>query len=107
MRAGAIAGCALAIAGSVVAWAQDRPVFPPAQVRQGAGIFEQNCAPCHGPRMQNPQGPFDLRTFPPDQKDRFVASIVRGKNQMPPWGDLFKTEDIDALWAYVIAGERP
>jgi mono/diheme cytochrome c family protein len=106
MRAAAIAGCALAIAGVAVAWAQDRPAFPAAQVQQGAGIFEQNCAPCHGPRMQNPQGPFDLRKFPPDQKSRFVTSIVKGKNQMPPWGDLFKAEDIDALWAYVMAGER-
>jgi hypothetical protein len=25
---------------------------------------------------------------------------------MPPWGDLFKPDQIDALWAYVIAGER-
>lgn len=112
MRASRITGCALAIAGAVGAWATasaqdgERPVFPAAQVRQGAGIFEQNCAPCHGPRMQNPQGPFDLRKFPPDQKGRFVTSIIKGKNQMPPWGDLFKTEDIDALWAYVMAGER-
>jgi len=25
---------------------------------------------------------------------------------MPPWGDLFKPGQIDALCAYVIAGER-
>jgi hypothetical protein len=24
---------------------------------------------------------------------------------MPPWGDLVKPEDIEALWAYVVAGE--
>jgi len=26
---------------------------------------------------------------------------------MPPWGDLFKPEEIEALWAYVIAGKKP
>jgi mono/diheme cytochrome c family protein len=25
---------------------------------------------------------------------------------MPPWGDLLTPEDIDALWAYVMVGEK-
>ena len=29
-----------------------------------------------------------------------------GKNQMPPWDDLLKPEEIEALWAYVVAGEK-
>jgi len=33
--------------------------------------------------------------------------VTKGKNQMPPRGDLFKSEEIEALWAYVIAGEKP
>jgi len=53
--------------------------------------------------MQDPEGAFDLRTFPADQRERFVNSIVGGKNQMPPWGDLIKPEEIDALWAYVLS----
>jgi len=24
---------------------------------------------------------------------------------MPPWGDVIKADDIQALWAYVVAGE--
>jgi hypothetical protein len=31
---------------------------------------------------------------------------MRGKNQMPPWGDFFKPDQLQALWAYVVAGER-
>jgi hypothetical protein len=31
---------------------------------------------------------------------------ARGKNAMPPLGGLFQPEEIDALWAYVIAGEK-
>jgi len=25
---------------------------------------------------------------------------------MPPWGDMLKAEDIEALWAYVLTGGR-
>jgi hypothetical protein len=32
--------------------------------------------------------------------------VTRGKNTMPAWGDLIKGDDLDALWAYVVAGER-
>ena len=78
--------------------------FTPAQVRLGAEIFERNCSPCHGPRMQNSEGAFDLRKFPRDQHERFVNSVTRGKNQMPPWGDMLKAEEIEALWAYVMGG---
>jgi len=75
-------------------------------VRLGAEIFERNCAPCHGPRMQDPESAFDLRKFPRDQHERFVNSVTRGKNQMPPWGDMLRPDDIEALWAYVLTGGR-
>jgi mono/diheme cytochrome c family protein len=98
-----VAGLALAF-GFAAAFAQEP--FSPQQVRQGAEIYAQNCAPCHGPRMLDPNSAFDLRKFPRDQRGRFVSSVMKGKNQMPPWGDLFKPEEIDALWAYVMAGEK-
>ena len=85
------------------ALAQD---FAPEQIKKGAGIYAQNCSPCHGARMLDPNAAFDLRKFPPDEKNRFVNSVTRGKNQMPPWGDLLQSDDIDALWAYIRAGER-
>jgi hypothetical protein len=31
--------------------------------------------------------------------------VTRGKNQMPPWGDLLTSDEVEALWAYVVAGE--
>ena len=80
--------------------------FPPQQIAAGAEIFSRNCSPCHGARMQDPEGAFDLRTFPPAEHDRFVRSVTNGKNQMPPWGDLLKRDDIEALWAYVTMGEK-
>ena len=80
--------------------------FRKEQVKLGADIYERNCSPCHGPRMLDSQVPVDLRKFPPDQKSRFITSVTNGKNQMPPWGSLFKPEEIEAIWAYVMAGEK-
>jgi mono/diheme cytochrome c family protein len=80
--------------------------FPPDRIKTGASIYSRNCSLCHGSSMQNPEAAFDLRTFPPDAHERFVSSVTNGKNQMPPWGDLLKAEDVESLWAYVMAGER-
>ena len=98
-----IVGCVLAVVWNGAA-AQE--TFAPEQIKQGAGIYSQNCAPCHGPQMADPQGAFDLRTFPPDQKGRFLNSVAKGKNSMPPWGGLFSEGEIETLWAYVMAGEK-
>lgn len=80
--------------------------FSAEDVKKGSTIYSQNCSPCHGPRMLDPQGAFDLRIFPKDDRNRFVTSVAKGKNQMPPWGGLLSPADIDALWAYVFVGEK-
>ena len=49
--------------------------------------------------MDYPGGSFDLRTFPPQQYTRFANSVSKGKNNMPPWGDLLQPADVEALWA--------
>jgi mono/diheme cytochrome c family protein len=104
-RACAVLIAATALSGGAAALAQDG--FTAEQVEKGAEIYQDNCSPCHGPRMLDPQSAFNLRNFPRDQRERFVASVTRGKNQMPPWGDMLKADDIEALWAYVVNGERP
>jgi mono/diheme cytochrome c family protein len=86
--------------------AEEKPSFPKEQISAGAEIYSVNCSPCHGARMQDAGSAFNLRKFPHDQRERFVDSVTRGKNQMPPWGDFFKPDQLEALWAYVTAGER-
>ena len=100
-----MAGVALA-ALAIPVLAQDAGQFRADQVKKGADIYAQNCAPCHGPRMRSPEVPVDLRKFPPGEKSRFLVSVAKGKNQMPPWGGLLTPDDIEALWAYVMAGEK-
>ncbi len=55
--------------------------------------------------MSNPEL-FDLKTFPQDQRARFLNSVSNGKNAMPAWRGQLKPEDIEALWSYVSTGEK-
>jgi mono/diheme cytochrome c family protein len=90
----------------VSAAAQERaPEIPAEQIRKGADLFARNCATCHGTRMRNPQWAVDLRTFPRDGHARFVDAVANGKRNMPAWDDVLDSEQIEALWTYVIAGE--
>jgi mono/diheme cytochrome c family protein len=102
------ASVALAVALSCTTAAAEGPPegITPKHVEAGAEIYAVNCSPCHGTRMQDAESAFDLRKFPRDQRERFIIAIVRGKNQMPAWGDMFKPDEIDALWAYVVTRER-
>ncbi|HTP96780.1 MAG TPA: cytochrome c [Burkholderiales bacterium] len=106
IRIAAALGIAFALGGGPAGAQTPAQQFPPQQVQKGASIYSQNCAPCHGSHMADPQGAFDLRTFPPEQKSRFLNSVTKGKNAMPPWGGLFNGEEIESLWAYVMAGEK-
>jgi mono/diheme cytochrome c family protein len=76
--------------------------FPPDLVRHGEQMYLINCSRCHGVHLINPVGyTFDLRRFPPNQRERFFHSVSKGKGNMPAWGDLLKPDQIEALWAYV------
>ncbi|KAF3996485.1 c-type cytochrome [Glaciimonas immobilis] len=81
--------------------------FPPEQILQGAKLYAANCAVCHGDKMIDQGGGFfDLRTFPPQQRPRFISSVSNGKNSMPPWKSVLSQPEIAALFAYVVAGEQ-
>ena len=79
--------------------------FPPEQIKKGSELYAANCESCHGVKMIGPQWAIDLATFPRDNPARFVDSVTNGVRAMPPWGDVLKPDDIQALWAYLVAGE--
>jgi mono/diheme cytochrome c family protein len=97
---------ALALVCASAAAQDGEPRFPPEQITKGAMLFTRHCATCHGTQMRNPQWAIDLRTFPRDAHARFVDSVTNGKRTMPPWDDVLDPDEIEALWAYVIEGER-
>jgi mono/diheme cytochrome c family protein len=107
IRKAVLASLVLSIAvGSTAAVAQNIDAFPPEQVKRGAALYATNCESCHGVRMEGPPWASDLRTFPRDQAARFVDSVTNGIRNMPPWGDVLKRDEIEALWAYVITGDK-
>ena len=67
-------GVAVALWGAAAAQEPNR-FSTPEQLSAGAEIFERNCSPCHGPRMQDPESAFDLRKFPPGEQT--IASSIR------------------------------
>jgi mono/diheme cytochrome c family protein len=75
-----------------------------AEVSRGSQLYAKNCATCHGARMVGPEWAIDLKTFPKDERARFIDSVTHGKAGMPPWGDVLKPDEIAALWAYVVSG---
>jgi mono/diheme cytochrome c family protein len=87
------------------AMAQNPPVTPE-QIKAGAEIYASNCATCHGNRMKNPEWAIDLATIPKDDRQRFIQSVTNGKGNMPPWGDVLKPADVEALWAYFSTAEK-
>ena len=73
-------------------------------VARGSQVYAKNCASCHGARMVGPEWAIDLKTFPKDERARFIDSVTHGRGGMPPWGDVLKADEIAALWAYVVSG---
>jgi len=107
MRLWTACGLSMVLAGaSAVAQNPGVKQFPAEQIEKGAELYARYCSTCHGDRMANPEWTIDLRTFPRDQRARFIDSVTYGVRGMPPWGDLLKPDDIAALWAYLVAGER-
>ncbi len=98
-----VVGLTLAAVLQQPAYAQS---FTAEQFKVGSDTYARHCSACHGARMKNPEGAFDLPTFPKNEKERFVRSVAKGKNSMPPWEGLLKPEEIEALWAYVHTGDQ-
>ena len=73
---------------------------------RGADVYATYCMACHGWQMELPGRQLRSTHFPPGQFARFENAVIKGKNNMPPWGEVLQPGDIEALWAYVMAGEK-
>ncbi len=95
-------GLAATVAASGAAGGAARAQDAPAPGKTGPQLYRQLCSHCHGFNMVNPgTSSYDLRRFPVDQQDRFVASVMNGKNTMPAWGGELTADELDKLWDYV------
>ena len=110
MRLSLLLAAALVATSPLLPAADEQTTSPderadPAAVAQGNALYARHCSHCHGFNMVTPGtiAP-DLRQFPRNAKERFLTAVLYGKNnRMPPWGEVLSRDDIDALWAYVLA----
>ena len=93
LRASLIVGVLVFVSAAL---AQDR-----AKISAGAEVYAERCAACHGERLRATGGAFDLLKLHPDERERFDKAVNDGKGQMPPWGGVLSSEEIDQLWAYI------
>lgn len=80
-----------------------------AATAKGARIYENYCSTCHGEELQNNSAglTFDLRRLKPDDRARFVNSVLNGKNRMPPWKGVLDETQIEQLWSYIRSNAPP
>ena len=81
------------------------PAVAQSLVEKGDTLYHNRCAGCHGEQLKAFAGgpAFDLRRLRPDEHDRFVESVISGKDNMPSWYGLLKPDEIEAIWAYIRA----
>jgi len=89
---------------------EDKAEEPPrsnaseATVAKGAQLYAQTCAVCHGQQAMG--GVKDLRKMTRDTHGKFNDIVLKGIYQdkgMASFADILKTEDADAIHAYLIA----
>jgi mono/diheme cytochrome c family protein len=74
----------------------------PADVEAGRKVYTSYCARCHGINLVSTSGAyFDLRTFPSNDKERFIRSLREGKRAMPAWEGIVKPQEMELLWTYI------
>lgn len=80
------------------------------QERQGYVVFQSHCARCHyanserGLRGPGLQGLYKRKYLPsgaPANDDRVRATILRGRNMMPAFGDALDERQLNELLAYL------
>ena len=99
-RGGHVLALALA-AAAATAQAQQARAPTAAEIEAGRKLYVSSCQRCHGIDLATAGIGFDLRTFPQQDKERFVRSVSQGVGAMPAWGETLKPEQLDLLWGYI------
>ena len=77
---------------------------------QGYVVFQSNCGACHYANSERPlrgpglQGLFKKKYLPsgaPANDDRVQATILHGRNMMPPFGNVLDDTQVQDLLAYL------
>ena len=95
----------LFVLGLTIIMATIAPAAPQTLVEEGDTLYHNRCAGGHGEQLKAFAGgpAFDLRRLRPNEHDRFVESVISGKDNMPSWYGVLKMDEIEAIWAYIRA----
>jgi mono/diheme cytochrome c family protein len=77
------------------------PMEAAASVELGRRTYIGMCARCHGINLVTQGIGFDLRKFPPGDRERFNKSVREGVKAMPGFGTAISPAQLDGLWAYI------
>jgi mono/diheme cytochrome c family protein len=77
-----------------------------AQAQDGAELYEEHCASCHGEKLRSAGTMPDLRELGPDDRARFDKAVLEGRGQMPGWQGVLSVDEIDQVWDYVRRNAR-
>lgn len=85
-----------------------KPVAMAASDKEGAKLFQKNCAGCHlgGGNVLNAQKTLKkdaLVKYEMYSKEAIVYQVTNGKNAMPAFGKRLSSEQIEKLAEYVLA----
>jgi mono/diheme cytochrome c family protein len=66
-------------------------------------LYKDNCMACHGAGLEGDFGPNLTKVGSRKTKDEIVTQIIKGKGDMPPFQSAIKSEEIEALAAWLAA----
>ncbi len=81
-----------------------------AQEMRGHAVFQARCSQCHYDRRSGPLAGPSLKGIlkqdylpsgTPSNDDRVIATILQGRNMMPPMGNSMDTQDVMDVLAYL------
>jgi mono/diheme cytochrome c family protein len=90
--------------GGLVAYSLDgepQPDEPPPEEPDGAAIYQQNCALCHGTDGTGGSGPSLVGVGDHHTVDDLREIVQNGRGTMPAWEGELSPEEIDAVVAYI------
>lgn len=66
-------------------------------------LYKDNCMVCHGEGLKGDFGPNLTKVGSRKTKEQIVTQIMKGKGDMPPFGDSLKPEEVETLAAWLAA----
>jgi mono/diheme cytochrome c family protein len=100
-----------ALAFLFLAWSQGRAQTPsPDQLEEGARLYAENCAVCHGENGEGRVGATLAKDWPSIRPDRTIQNVIANgvpNSPMPAWskekGGPLAPEEIEALSGFILS----